>query len=497
MNGSVAKKLFFGMASLILFYTGLNWVLNTQFLEPYYMMLKENQMVADGRMIAAQYEQSPDDVMPLLESLEASGTTVRILAADGQERYSSTRRLLSAKGAEADAGSKMQFDYSRHVSDYFIRQQQIIDSNTTLEWQRDPVVNKAFLALETRLTNGDALRLRLHLSSVAESVSLLNRFMMFNGFICLLIGFSWIYFFSRRFAQPIVALRNTARTLANLDFSRKCEVTTQDEIGELAISLNELSERLDMTIRALNDKNKALMEAVERERDLDSVRKAFIANASHELKTPIALILGYAEGLRDNVAEDAESRRYYSDVIIDETRKMDKLVKELLVLVKMESPDQPLQLETLPIDGWVLQLRSKIAALTKAQDVVVTVSSDTGALVTMDMHKFEQAVLNLVNNAVSHVSGEKQVKIYTKKNGDLVRLYVFNSGDPIPESVQQRIWDSFYRADEARVREAGRVGLGLSIVRAIQDRHQAAYGLENTANGVCFWLDLHVAVLGG
>ena len=491
MNGSITKKLFWRMAGLILFYTGLNWFLNTQLLEPYYMEVTQSQMVADGRMIAAQYKRAPDDVMPLLESLEASGTTVRILTADGSERYSSVNRLLSGNGSESQEGAKLQGDYSRHVSDYFIRRQQIVDQETTLEWQRDPVVNKTFLALETKLVNGDILRLRLRLSSVAESVALLNHFMMLNGFICLVVGFAWIYFLTRRFAGPIVALRDAAQTMAKLDFSQKCQVKTNDEIGELTVSLNDLSERLDTTIKALNDKNKALTKAVERERELDSVRKAFIANASHELKTPIALILGYAEGLRDNVAEDEQSRRYYSEVIIDETRKMDKLVKELLVLVKMESPDLSLQLETLPVDAWLLQLRSKIVALAKTQSVALTVESETGALVTMDSDKVEQAVLNLVSNAVSHASGEKKVTVRTEQNGDWVRLSVFNSGVPIPETIQQRIWDSFYRADEARVREAGRVGLGLSIVRATQERHKAAYGVENLPDGVRFWIDLH------
>lgn len=493
MKGSVAKKLFWGMAGLILFYTGLNWLLNTQLLEAYYMKVKEERLIEDGRTIGGQYVSSPEDVMPLLEALESAGTSVRIVAPDGRMRYNSVNRLLSGSGIESPEAAKMETDYAQHVSDYFVRRQQLVDEITLLEWQRDPVVNKTFLALSTNLNNGDILRLRLRLSTVAESAALLNHFMMFTGVICLVVGFGWIYFFTRRFAKPIVGLRDAAQAMAQLDFSRKCRVETDDEIGELTVSLNDLSDRLEMTLRALQDKNAALLKAVERERDLDKVRKSFIADASHELKTPIALILGYAEGLRENVAEDEDSRRYYSDVIIDETRKMDKLVKELLVLVKMEAPDQVLQLETLSIDDWIQGLRPKMAALAKEQDVCLTVSSATGALVLIDADKFEQAVLNLVNNAISHASGEKCVMVSTEKDDGWIRLRVFNSGEAIPEEAQERIWDSFYRADEARVREAGRVGLGLSIVRAIQERHEAGFGMQNVDGGVCFWLDARLA----
>lgn len=493
MKSSVAKKLFWGMAWLILFYTGLNWLLNTQLLEAYYMKVKEEQLIEDGRTIAGQYVSSPDDVLPLLETLESAGTSVRIMAPDGRIRYNSVSRLLAGSGVESPDAGKMETDYAKHVSDYFVRRQQQVDAATMLEWQRDPVVNKTFLALSATMNNGDVLRLRLRLSTVAESAALLNHFMMFTGLICLVVGFGWIYFFTRRFARPIVALRDAAQAMAQLDFSRKCRVETPDEIGELTVSLNDLSDRLEKTLRALQDKNEALLKAVERERSLDKARKSFIADASHELKTPIALILGYAEGLRDNVAEDADSRRYYSDVIIDETRKMDKLVKELLILVKMETSDQALRTEILAIDEWVLGLQPKMAALAKEHDVCLNVSSESGAAVLVDADKFEQAVLNLVNNAISHASGEKCVTVSTEKCGSWIRLRVVNSGETIPEAVQERIWDSFYRADEARVREAGRVGLGLSIVRAIQERHGAGFGMQNVPDGVCFWLDARLA----
>ena len=493
MNGSVAKKLFWGMACLIVFHIALNWFLNTQFLERYYLSTKEEQLVTNARDIAEHYGESPKDVMPMLETLEASGIAVRITSAAGRERYSSAKRLMSGRGDASVDSVEPAPDTIPKISSYFVRRQQAIDAFTTLEWQRDPVVSKMNLALETKLGNGDTLRLWLRLSSVAESVALINHFMMLTAGVSLLVALGWITFFSRRFAQPIVALRNAAHTMAKLDFSRKCQVKADDEIGELAVSLNDLSGRLAETIQALNDRNEALTKAVTRERELDGVRKAFIANVSHELKTPIALVLGYAEGLRENVAEDEASRRYYSDVIIDETKKMDKLVKELLVLAKMESLDQALRQETLALDPWLLQLQHKLAALAKEKAADLSVATETGAQVMMDADKIEQAVLNLVNNAISHSTGEKKVQIRTEKRNGWVRLSVFNTGEPIPAQVQQRIWDSFYRADEARVRESGRVGLGLSIVRAIQERHEAAYGVENRSGGVCFWLDLRIA----
>ena len=193
--------------------------------------------------------------------------------------------------------------------------------------------------------------------------------------------------------------------------------------------------------------------------------------------------------MRANVAEDEASRRYYSEVIIDEAKKMDKLVKELLMLAKMESCSQPLQLVPVPLAQWLRQLQPKMAALAKEHAVELTVVPEA-VQVIMDADKLEQAVMNLASNAISHAAGAKMVRISAESRRGWVRLSVFNSGAPIPDKLQTRIWESFYRADEARVRETGRVGLGLSIVRAIQERHSAAYGVENVAGGVRFWLDL-------
>ncbi len=491
MNDSVAKKLFWGMACLILFHVGLNWLLNAQLLERYYLYAKETQLVEQGRALALSYERGPEDVQVMIEQLEAGGISVFITAADGSERYSSIKRLTSGSGL-ADGGGVEAGAPQRRISDYFVRRRQAVDKDITLEWQQDPVVSKTNLAMEMRLDNGDRLRLWRRLSSVAESAALINHFMMLTGGVSLLVGLAWIIFFTRRFTAPIVGLRNAAQAMARLDFSRKCRVKEGDELGELAVSLNDLSERLAETIQALSDKNKALTKAVERERELDGLRKSFIANVSHELKTPIALILGYGEGLRANVAEDEASRRYYSEVIIDEAKKMDKLVKELLTLAKMESCSQPLRLAPIAVDRWLLQLQPKMTALAKERSVDLSVDS-AAAEVVIDVDKLEQAVMNLASNAICHAAGEeKTVRISTEARNGWVRLSVFNSGAPIPDKIQNCLWDSFYRADEARVRETGRVGLGLSIVRAIQERHGAAYGMENVEGGVRFWLDLRV-----
>ena len=164
-----------------------------------------------------------------------------------------------------------------------------------------------------------------------------NKFIVITGIIIMIFGSVWAYMFSRKFTKPILELNNIARNMAKFDFNQKYNITGKDEIGQLGQSVNYLSGELDRVITELNIKNKKLEEDIERERKIDEMRKEFVSSVSHELRTPLAVVQGYAEGLISNVAESEEDRKFYCDVIVKETDKMNKLVKDLLNLSQIES----------------------------------------------------------------------------------------------------------------------------------------------------------------
>lgn len=239
----------------------------------------------------------------------------------------------------------------------------------------------------------------------------------------------------------------------------------------------------------LQEQNRQLQEDVEKERRLDRMRKDFVSAVSHELKTPLALIMGYAEGLQEHVVIDEESQRYYCSVIADEAQKMDKLVKSLLNLSQLESGAGHLQWEEFDLAGLAVDVAQKYKALLAEKEIALTVDAATPCFVYGDVLGAEQIITNFLTNAFSHADGERKVRLWLEPAERHWRLRVENTGKSIPEDSLDKIWTSFYKVDKARTRQYGGHGLGLSIVRAIQEAHGNAFGAENTPAGVLFWAD--------
>lgn len=321
--------------------------------------------------------------------------------------------------------------------------------------------------------------------------------MGFTAIPVILLGCIWTVIFASRFTNPIIQLKDIAHSMANLDFRKKCRHHGNDEVSDLADSINYLSDQLDLAIRELHLKNQRLTEDIQKERQMDQMRKEFISSVSHELKTPISLISGYAEGLKTNVMEDEAGKNFYCDVIMDEARKMDQLVKNLLDLAQLESEYFRLDKTVFDITDLVKRVLCKYTAILAEKDVKLSVNADgSNLLVYADQGKIEQIIINFIDNALYHVNQDKLIALEVMPWGEKVRLAVMNSGSHIADDSLDKIWTSFYRADPARPRENGRVGLGLAIVRAIQERHHNGFGAENLEQGVRFWIDLDCASHG-
>ena len=229
---------------------------------------------------------------------------------------------------------------------------------------------------------------------------------------------------------------------------------------------------------------------VRAQRRIDEAQKEFVANISHELKTPLALIQGYAEGLKECINDDAESRDFYCDVIMDESEKMNHMVKQLLTLNQLEFGNDTVEMTrfdiTELIDG-VIQSASIMAA---QKQVNIEFYREGPVYVWGDEFKVEEVITNFLTNAMNHAAGEKKITIRFQKHDHLVRTSVFNTGDPIPEEDLDKIWVKFYKVDKARTREYGGSGIGLSIVKAIMDSFHQKCGAVNHPDGVEFWMEL-------
>jgi len=328
--------------------------------------------------------------------------------------------------------------------------------------------------------------------SIEEAVDISNRFLFFLGSCVMAIAAFVSYLFSRRFTRPVLELAQIARKMSELDFETKFEVDSEDEdeIAVLGNSINSLSEKLERTISELKGANIELQNDIERKTQMDEVRKEFLSNVTHELKTPIALIQGYAEGLKDNINEDPESREFYCEVIIDEATKMNKMVKKLLSLNQLEVGTAQPEIERFDIIPLVRSVLGSTEILFQQKQATLELHAEESEYVWADEYMMEEVFTNFISNALNHVNGRMLIEVCLKRVGDKVRLSVFNSGDAIPEEALSQVWVKFYKVDKARTREYGGSGIGLSIVKAIMELHRQNYGVLNRDDGVEFWIEL-------
>lgn len=328
------------------------------------------------------------------------------------------------------------------------------------------------------------------LASIRDSVSLANRFLTYVGVAALLLGSLVIYLTTKRITSPILQLANLSEKMSALDFDVKYMGREQDEIGVLGHSMNKLSDTLKDTIEKLQSANQQLQKDIEQKERIDEMRKDFIANVSHELKTPIALIQGYAEGLTEGMAEDAGSRDYYCEVIMDEANKMNKMVRQLLALTALEFGNDTPQMERFDLTELIRGVISYADILIQQKEAVVKFENPGAIYVYADEFKIEEVITNYLNNAMNHLEGERTIVITAEDNGEEALVTVYNTGQNIPEEDIPNLWTKFFKVDKAHTREYGGSGIGLSIVRAIMDSHNKACGVRNVRDGVEFWFTL-------
>ncbi len=356
----------------------------------------------------------------------------------------------------------------------------------------DAEVDSFYIDLVGYLDNEYLVFIRSSFENIEESARIASSFLAIVGSAIIIIGLLAMIFISRSVTKPILELADISDKMASLDFDTKYSSRRKDEIGRLGNSINTLSDKLENTITELKTANIELERDIAHKIEIDEMRKEFLSNVSHELKTPIALIQGYAEGLQDNINDDdVESRNFYCDVIIDESRKMNNMVKKLLSLNEIEFGSNKLDLERFDIVELVRTVTSSMELIAKSAEVKIVFNEHEPIFVWADESMIEEVLTNYLSNAIHYAQGQKFVDVSFKEMPDnKVRISVFNTGSNIAEEDLENIWVKFYKVDKARTREYGGNGIGLSIVKAIMEQHNERYGVENHLAGVEFWFEL-------
>ena len=323
-------------------------------------------------------------------------------------------------------------------------------------------------------------------AGLKESVNISNKFLIYVAVIGFIITVIITFLITKMITSPILQLAEISNKMGKLDFTARYEGKRSDEIQTLGQNMNYMSDRLKKAISKLQEANEVLKEDIKRKEAIDEMRKDFIANVSHELKTPIALIQGYAEGLNEGLCEDEESRKYYTEVIMDESEKMNKMVKQLLTLSSLESGNSILHKENFNMTSLTDGVLSSISILIGEKNVTVDFDTSRDVFLYADEFKIEEVVTNYISNAIHHVNDNGTIKIDVSEDERNVYFSVYNTGNQIPEKDLANVWEKFFKVDKAHSRSYGGSGIGLSIVKAIVEAHGGAVKVVNKSDGVEF-----------
>lgn len=453
-------KIFFLMFSVVLMIIFGLMVTNTIYLEKFYIKNKKEKLVELGHILI-----DPKYVIDF-QNLEMH-SNVAILIKKTDELY----KLESEAVVPREEIEEIVTQLAKN--EYVFKEMTLLDYRGKVLILFMPYMKDRYIEIITPL------------SFIQEGLEISTRYHLLIIMLALIIGSSMSFIFSKKMTDPILELKEITQRISLLDFNVKFEKESRDEIGELGYAINKMGGTLEKNIDEINKVNRKLMEEIENEKRLENLRKEFIASVSHELKTPIAIIQGYAQGLMENIAETEEDRNFYCEIIVEESLKMDSLVKELLLITQMESGYFKIQKEEVNLYQMIKDIIDKY--ITKDKKIKYIGNKDV--FVYCDEKYIDRVLENLVVNALKYSTGDRDITIKVEDQQDKYRVIISNESENLSEDDLENIWTPFYRVDKARDRDGH--GLGLAIVRGILEKHKSALGVYITEKNIInFWFEL-------
>lgn len=357
----------------------------------------------------------------------------------------------------------------------YIKVENLSDTRKLVEFKGKGRENKErMIILVEKIDDDKYLLINSFIYAIGEALRVTNRFIINTLFIAIILSIIVSIIITKKISKPILEINKVAHDIADLDFSKKLTIHRNDELGDLANSINKMSDSLKNTIENLKVSNERLKQEISKEKQIDKMRREFISNVNHELKTPIALIKGFTEGLKDNIASE-EDRDYYLDVIEDECNNMDALVQRLLLLSKYESEFE-IEKNEFDIRNILNDLEKRYKYDLEKKKLKLSIDVDDDFLIIADQKELKIAVDNLLRNAITYTEDENTIEILCEK---IENKNIFSMKNPYKEISQEEIeklWIAFNKEDKARTRKFGGTGLGLSIIAAIMKKHDFSYG---------------------
>ena len=499
-NMSITMRLFLYIVSVVLGISVLIMLSNTLLLKPlYFSSIKSTMLRSIETLSQIDYSKDTETWVEELTAQTAGNAYDVVIRTDDGTIFSSSREFGLTPRPAITPSLLDDFDQEDDFDDDQILQPpdddqpfynnldddiwEKVGDNTYMATITEPKSKIEMLVCTMSLDSGVKISLTQAIEPMNQSIRQSNILLLACALLALAISVIFAFKMSKSFTRPIKQIQNTVGEIAALNFGNKCDVNTGDELQSLSEDVNSLSDELENALNTLRRQN------IQLEKDIIAQRQ-FISNASHELRTPLALIKGYADEMTSGFAQDSKQKDFYIEIIAEEAAKMNRLLKEMLELTRMESGRVELIYEDLSVNERIQSFIEKYDGYISENGLNISLDLSENVTGHFDAMRFEQILANYISNAARYGDENKTVRISTKVMDGIVRVSVFNTGNPISEELKESIWDGFFKADDARTRIKDSYGLGLSVVKAIQNVAGQQFGAENVPGGVCFWFDV-------
>lgn len=481
MFRSLRRTLILLSVGVLALYYVLVTLLSILFMEPYYLHKVERSLIDAYYTIEERGQLDLDTVSALEES------NLSIIVADRET---------------------MQVLYNSQMPDQFMRDMEqrilpfILDNAMASDTRYNINTDELFRETTSGVRNSGVRRVSLggitdlyildistSYASISQATGISVQFSLIVGLMVMVLAVLAYSRMASSLLRPVGQITSVANQIAHLDFSQKCDVDMGGELGVMAESVNTMSDTMQTYIAQLQAANEQLKADIQQKKEQEDARKNLVSNLSHDLKTPIGLIAGYADGLRQGMAKTDAEVREYCDVICDESDRMMSMILKMMELFRLESGTVQLEQEEFDLADLLDYEREIFAMEIERAGIDFTADYGSSLYVTTDYFSAEQVLTNYMQNAISHMNGGKVLRLWVTELETTYQVSVFNISAPIPEEELPRLWDSFYRLDKSRERSRRESGLGLSIVKSNMELLGGGYGVENMEGGVRFWAE--------
>lgn len=465
MKKSLGKKICAIGVAVIASFVIINIILTYFFMIPFSVYLSTKQMEKIAQTMEHEDSYTDEEFTDYIEQIdEDMNTAVTII--DGDKNVISTTKISEYHQKAVGEMSSILFDSTKEQLD----NGEVVSMSRNSEKQTGVILVRVIkkVAKNRYVILGRSYR------SLENAMYSAIVFDLLAGVVIILVGWLFVWRITKRMVIPIRNMQCAAEHISNLEFDIRVEVKSEDELGQLGMAINKMSDHLEANV-------------VQLQNDLEK-RKRLVRNISHEIKSPIAVIMGYADRLKVVLQKNPEKALQYCEIISNESTRVDVLVREMLELSKFEQKTEEMHQEPFAVKYLMKNIRNCFQDETLGKNITYTEQYNAEDVISADFLLLERALNNLVRNAVAHGTGDQmQIRVAGKRNEEYYEFRVYNSGSHIDESEMESIWDAFSKVDKARTRGKG-FGVGLSIVQEIVSAHDGYCGVENVEDGVEFMI---------